>query len=275
MWMTRKGLIGSQTNPAVTSAFKAQSKRVHEKNQDANDAEKGKSESAHEDLLEQFIRAKKEHPESIGDKEILMLGISMVFAGADTTAWTLSAFFYYVLRTPGVYDRLVKEIRDASQEEIMPYTQAQKLPYLDACIKENFRMHPAARFGSERVVPIGGAVICGEHIPAGTDVVINPWAIHRRKEIWGEDVEVFRPERWLEDEEKAKKMAGMLFQFGSGNFMCIGRNISLLEMYKLTAATLGAFDLELVEPKKQWKLLAGGFARPESVEVKIKRRKIS
>lgn len=273
MWMTRKGLLGSRTNPAVISALKAQTKRLQETEESTKDSEKG-PESTHEDLLEQFIRAKKAHPESLGDGEILMLGISMVFAGADTTAWTLSAFFYYVLRTPGVYERLIKEVRDASDGEIMHYTQAQKLPYLDACIKETFRVHPAARFGSERVVPPGGATICGEHIPAGTDVLLNPWPIHRRKDIWGEDVEVFRPERWLEDEEKAKKMAGMLFQFGSGNFMCIGRNISLLEMYKVTAATLIEFDVELADPKKPWKLVSGSFTRPESVEVRIKRRKV-
>ena len=268
MWLTRRGLIGSRTNPAVISALKAQSARgLGRSNPAEKDPENVKDDDAHADLLDQFI-----NPDVITDKEILMLGISMVFAGSDTTAWTLSAFFYYVLRTPGVYDKLVQEVRDASTAGPLLYTQTQKLTYLDACIKETFRMHPAARFGSERIVPPEGATICGEHIPGGTVVGIYAWVIHRRRDIWGHDVETFRPERWLENEEKAKRMNSMLFQFGAGNFICIGRNISLLEMYKITAAVLCEFEIELVHPEREWRLLQGNFVRPESVDVRIRSR---
>jgi cytochrome P450 len=266
-------------HPAVVSAMKAQSARLGEKTKILENTDR-----LHEDLLDQFIRAKKEHPEIISDKEILMLGVSMVLAGSDTTAWTLSAFFYYVLRAPEVYARLVTELLESTHNEdlggtnderIIPYAKAQKLPYLDACIKECFRMHPAARFSSERVVPTPGATICGEYVPGGTVVGINAWVIHRRKEIWGEDVDIFRPERWLEDGERSRKMAGMLFHFGAGNFICLGRNISLLEMYKMVAAAIRKFDWELVEPEKEWKLLDGPFVRPESVDVRVKLRSVT
>lgn len=273
MWLVRRGLIGSRVNPAVTSAIKVQSARgLGSAKPEEKDVEKAKDDTAHEDLLDKFIQAKRDNPEAISDKEILMLGISMVFAGSDTTAWTLSAFFYYVLRTPGVYKRLVEEIRDMSVAGLVPYTQTQKMPYLDACIKETFRMHPAGRFGSERIVPKEGATICGEYIPGGTVVLINAWPIHRRRDIWGDDVETFRPERWLEDEEKAKKMNSSLSQFGHGNFICIGRWISMLEMYKLTAAMLNEFDVELIHPEREWKLLAGNFARPDAVDVRLRKK---
>ncbi|KAF2102472.1 cytochrome P450 [Rhizodiscina lignyota] len=273
MWLTRRGFIGSHINPAVASAMKAQSARgLGDAKPEEKDLENAKDDGSHEDLMDQFIKAKHEHPDMLGDREILMLGISMVLAGSDTTAWTLSAFFYYVLRTPGVYSKLVKEIRDAGATGLFPYTQTQKMPYLDACIKETFRMHPAGRFGSERVVPREGATICDEHIPGGSVVVINAWPIHRRRDIWGDDVETFRPERWLENEERAKRMYSMLSQFGHGNFICIGKNISLLEMYKVTAATLNEFDVELVDPEREWKLLAGNFVRPDRVDVRIRRR---
>ncbi len=78
------------------------------------------------------------------------------------------------------------------------WTEAQKLPYLDACIQEALRLHPAAGLILERVVPPQGVDILGHFIPGGTIVGCNAWVIHRRPEIFGEDVDIFRPERWIE-----------------------------------------------------------------------------
>lgn len=66
-------------------------------------------------------------------------------------------------------------------------------------------------------------------IPPGTPVGISPLAQNRDRAIWGNDADVFRPERWLEDEEKAKYLetANMTFG-GSGPRMCIGKNIALV-----------------------------------------------
>lgn len=271
MWLARRGWLKSQVNPAVTAALKQQNARgLDLETNSTPDAEK--LQSAQHDLLEQFIKAKQDRPELLSNHEILMLGISMVFAGSDSTAWTLSAFFYYVLRTPGVYAKLVGELEANAEGGIMQFNKAQKLPYLDACVKETFRMHPAGRFPSERVVPAGGAMIGNEYIAGGTVVALNAWVLHRRKEVWGEDVETFRPERWLENLERSNRMAGALFHFGAGNFICLGRNISLLEMYKITSTALTTFDFELVDKEREWTLLPGSFVRMDSVNVRISRR---
>lgn len=80
--------------------------------------------------------------------------------------------------------------------------------------------------------------MAGEFLPAGTIVSVSQWALHRTPEIFGEDIESFKPERWLEDKEKANEMAKSLFHFGAGNTGCIGRNISFLEIYKLVPVLL-------------------------------------
>jgi cytochrome P450 len=75
--------------------------------------------------------------------------------------------------------------------------------------------------------------------------------IHRRPEIFGEDVHFYRPERWLVDENKdeesekarIKEMNGCMFQFGMGSRTCIGKNISLLEIYKLVPSVLRSFEV--------------------------------
>jgi cytochrome P450 len=88
--------------------------------------------------------------------------------------------------------------------------------------------------------------ILGEFIPGGTIVGCHPWVIHRRPEVFGADVDVFRPERWIEaSPTKLKEMRGTMFQFGAGARTCIGKNVSLLEIYKLVPSFLRRFEVSL------------------------------
>ena len=204
------------------------------------------------DLLSMFLQAKDDRPEFFDDSRILTMAVSMAFAGSETTGISLAAVFYYLLKNPQCYRRLVEEIDTAvSQRTIMDrptglvsWAESQKLLYLDACIKEAFRLHPAAGLPLERVVPSQGADICGERIKGGTIVGCSAWVIHRRPEIYGERVEDYRPERWLEaDKEARKEMEACMFQFGMGSRTCIGKNISLLEIYKLVPSFLRRYEV--------------------------------
>jgi len=89
------------------------------------------------------------------------------------------------------------------------------MPYLQAVMKEAMRMHPAVGVSMPRYVPSGGAEIDGRWYPAGTVVGVNAWVIHRNKEVFGEDADAFRPERWLESDSKAKEMARNMYQVSS------------------------------------------------------------
>ena len=73
-----------------------------------------------------------------------------------------------------------------------------QLPYLDACINEALRIHSTSALGLPRIVPEGGLDIAGKYFPEGTVVSVPSFSIHRDKQVWGEDVEVYRPERWME-----------------------------------------------------------------------------
>lgn len=161
-----------------------------------------------------------------------------------------------MLKNPAVLAKLRDEFETKLPpwEPERPYYEAMfadvlKLPYLDACVKEAFRMHPPPAVDLERVVPKGGATICGEQIAGGTIVSCNAWVVHRDQEIFGQDVETYRPERWLEDPERAKVMGSTLFQFGMGSHTCIGKNISTLEMYKLIPSVFMTFEVRGFAPK--------------------------
>jgi cytochrome P450 len=211
------------------------------------------------DLLSKFLAAQAAKPEFMTPTLVQTMAVSMAFAGSETTAISLSAVFYYLLRTPTALARLRAELEEAGQKGhfgdtttgLVTWTEAQGLPYLDACVKEAFRMHPAAGLPLERIVPKEGAEIAGRFVPGGTIVGCSAWLIHNRKEIFGEDVHEYRPERWLVDEsrdaaeesQRIKEMNGMMFQFGMGSRTCIGKNISLLEIYKLVPSLLRRFNV--------------------------------
>ncbi|KAL8627412.1 hypothetical protein Q9189_006876 [Teloschistes chrysophthalmus] len=231
------------------------------------------------DLLGMFLKAKEARPEFFHEGRVLVMAVSMAFAGSETTAISLAAVFYYLVKNPSCHRRLLAEIEDAVQSGliedtsrgVVSWAESQKLPYLDACIKEAFRLHPAVGLLLERVVPPQGADICGQHITGGTIVGCNAWVIHRRPEVFGEDVDTYRPERWLEaSKEKRKSMESTLFHFGMGTRTCIGKNISLLEIYKLVPSFLRRFHISLVSP--EWRLHNAWFVRQLDFNVKFKPR---
>lgn len=210
------------------------------------------------DLLSKFVQAKHDRPEFMTDSLVMTMAVSMAFAGSETTAISLSSVFYFLLKNPRCMERLYEELDGRGQEGyfkdakgVVTWAESQGLPYLDACIKESFRLHPAPGLPIERVVPAQGAEIAGEFIKGGTIVGCNAWVLHRRKEVFGEDVEVFRPERWLvaegkdkeAEEKRIKEMGATLLHFGMGARTCIGKNISLLEIYKLVPSVLRRFEV--------------------------------
>ena len=244
----------SFTFPVVTFAKARMAERLEELElAKASDGESATvSKLGRGDLLSMFLKAKEDHPSFFHDGRVLTMAVSMAFAGSETTAISLAAMFYFLLKNPGCYMKLMQEIDDAiasgtienRQSGLVSWSESQRLPYLDAVIKEAFRLHPAPGLPFERIVPKAGAEICGERIAGGTIVGCNPWVIHRRPEIFGEDTETFRPERWLEvGKERRKIMEGNLIQFGLGSRTCIGKNISLLEIYKAVPSFLRRFEV--------------------------------
>ena len=248
MWLNRHGWFNRLPPKAVPFALTRQQERrqlLAEK--------KVAGDSAEQTLTDKFIHASEAHPDVVGDAAVLGMGLSIIAAGSDTTAISLSALFYYLLKNPECYRKLTEEVDLAYTEKLaqrstyssISFAEAQRLPYLTACIKEAFRLHPATRFFPERVVPAQGHIICGERIPGGTIVGVSAWVLHRNIDIYGGDVEAFCPERWLNDDtDKVNDMDRMLSQFGSqANYTCIGKNIALLEMYKAVPAVLRHFEV--------------------------------
>lgn len=163
----------------------------------------------------------------------------LIQAGADTTATALGCTLRFLLLNPEILTRSREEIRAAEtagklSDPIAYEESRQLLPYVGACIKESLRLHPPAPNLFARVVPAPGKVIDGVHVPAGTEVTSVSFIVQRDPTLYAPDPEVYRPGRWLEaDAEKVSEMDSAQFVFGIGPRVCLGKDIAIMELWKL------------------------------------------
>ncbi|GAB7350709.1 hypothetical protein MBLNU459_g1265t2 [Dothideomycetes sp. NU459] len=210
--------------------------------------------SERKDILCKLFAAQKAKPTELNDAAVASMATSNIFAGSDTTAISTRAIIYYLLKNPQYKQRLVGEIdecrRQGKLSDPVRLDEAEKMPYLQAVMYEALRCHPAVGMSLPRVVPQGGVTIDGRYLPANTVVGANPWVIHRNKEIYGDDVEQFRPDRWLK--EDSGDMRRFFFTFGSGARTCLGRNLSWMEMSKLIPSLFMHYNIELADLDAEW-----------------------
>ena len=155
----------------------------------------------------------------------------------DTTAAFMSAFVDHMLNNPNVKFRLLEEndqFDRAGQisSPVVSYEETTAMPYLMACCQETLRLSPAVSMVLPRYVSSGGMLIGSTWIPDGTEVSANPFVLHRDKTIFGEDAEVFNPDRWLGDANQVRTMEKYFFVFGYGSRKCIGRHLAVFKAQK-------------------------------------------
>lgn len=86
--------------------------------------------------------------------------------------------------------------------------------------------------------------ICGVHVPQGTDVSVSPSDVAHNMDVFGADVDAFRPERWIEaTDQQWREMEKASMVFSSGPRICIGRHLANIEMRKVLAAIIMTFKV--------------------------------
>ena len=96
-------------------------------------------------------------------------------------------------------------------------------------------MRPPVLYGFYKELPSGGETINGIKLPGGTGVGWNMPAMMRRQDIFGQDAQIFRPERFVEcDEAKRVEMIRTVeMVFGHGRWTCAGKKLAIIELNKI------------------------------------------
>ncbi|WYZ43292.1 hypothetical protein EsH8_VI_000991 [Colletotrichum jinshuiense] len=203
-----------------------------------------------------------------------------IIAGSDTSATAIRSTMLFLITNPQVYSRLQAEIDSGIKNGRIssPITdeEAKKFEYLQAVIREGLRLWPPAT-GLLPKVSQQDEVVCGVHIPAGTNVAWAPWTIMRSKQVFGLDADLFRPERWLGiSAERWRAMdQQVMMDFASGSrWECLGKNIAMMELNKVYVELFRRFDFTLLDPTNPWKSFNAGFFIQSDLNVKITRRRI-
>ncbi|KAK8445864.1 hypothetical protein SEVIR_9G399900v4 [Setaria viridis] len=191
--------------------------------------------------------------------------LDLIAGGTDTSAVATEWAMSELLRNPEVMAKATEELDSVVGHGRLLVTEEDipKLPYLEAVVKETFRLHPvtpllAPRLSREDASSTGGGG--GYDIPAGTLVFVNIWTIGRDPAVWGRAAEEFRPERFVGSSVDVKGQDLELLPFGSGRRMCPGYTLGL-KMVQLTLANLlHAFA---------WRLPDGVAAEELSMEEKF------
>ncbi|POY70792.1 hypothetical protein BMF94_6204 [Rhodotorula taiwanensis] len=250
-WLTRK--LGSSGAAALgAKASVAVSRRLAELDKAA---QAGDDSNLRKDVLSKLMSAKNPDGSPFSIAQVKVQANSILGAGSDTTSITFRALLAYIVRDPAVYNKVMQELEGAAEEGIvslpLSYAAAQKLDYFQACLKETLRLHPAVPWVLPRIIPPGGASVACHHFAAGVEVAMSPYVFPRRKEAYGDDAEMFRPERWLEaTAEEKKRFDRNLLTFGQGNRICVGKNIALMELSKLAPSVLYRYNLAFT-PRRQ------------------------
>ncbi|KAI5205752.1 cytochrome P450 family protein [Aureobasidium subglaciale] len=226
------------------------------------------------DFLEKFFRLQREKPDQVTDVAVISMAAANITAGSDTTAISLRAIIYHLLLHPEYLELLRQEIDTAKRERRLsdPVTmeEAEKMPFLQACIMEGLRIHPSIGGLLPRRVPPGGCVIAGKLIPAGHVVGTSAWVVNRNTDIYGPDAAEFNPTRWLKGNRH--EMQRYFLTFGGASRQCFGKNIAFMEMSKMVPTFLRHFDVELCFPDRPLKEKNFFFVIQEGLIVKLKPR---
>jgi benzoate 4-monooxygenase len=222
------------------------------------------------DLLARLMEGRDETGAKLGKEELTAEALTQLIAGSDTTSNTSCALLYHCLTHPNVVKKLQAELDKALPDidAVPTFAAVRDLPYLDSVIKETMRIHSTSSLGLPRMIPSGpGITLLGHHFPQGTVLSVPAYTIHHSKEIWGQDADEFRPERWEKITEQQK---AAFIPFSYGPRACVGRNVAEMELALIVGTVFRRYEFELRQGEMETR--EGFLRKPLGLEVGMRKR---
>lgn len=231
-------------------------------------AERRKSARDTGDLLSMLLAARDENGAGMTDQQVRDELMTLLMAGHETTANSLSWTFYLLAQHPEAEEKLVEEWRGVLDGRAPTMDDLRRLTYTEKVVRESLRLYPPAWGIGRKALR---EVMLGDYIvPAGTNIFLSQWLVHRDPRYF-DDPEAFRPERWTpEMEQRLPRFA--YFPFGGGPRVCIGASFAQQEA-QLLLATIGQNWRQRLMPEPKVERLASITLRPKNgVPVRLERR---
>ncbi|KAM4057284.1 cytochrome p450 [Hirsutella rhossiliensis] len=232
--------LGSQYWLVHTPAFKKQVARVHtfvnhfvEIAMVQGSGEKRQGSEKGDYVFLYALARETQDPEELRSQLL-----NILLAGRDTTASTLSWLFYTM--ADAQYQHIFQRLRGVIVDEFGTYSNPKDISfermkscqYLQWCINECLRLYPAVSVNvrtaeTDTCLPTGGGPdgLDPVYVQKGQDVAYSVHVMHRRKDLWGPDAHVFRPERWQD-----RRPGWDYLPFNGGPRICIGQQFALTEI---------------------------------------------
>ncbi|KAL5715867.1 unspecific monooxygenase [Ranunculus cassubicifolius] len=210
------------------------------------------------DFLDTMMDFTHEDGSKLCDAAIKALLRDIFAAGTDTSSGTVEWAMTELLKNPEIMVKARSEVRETiGKDQRIDESVIESLHYLQAIIKETFRLHPPAPF----LIPHRADTdveMCGFMVPKNTQVLLNVWTIGRDLGTW-EDPDVFRPERFMNSSVDYKGRDFELIPFGAGRRICPGLPLAHRMVSLMLASLLHEFD---------WKLEGG--MKPQDINMEEK-----
>ncbi|KAK0475531.1 cytochrome P450 [Armillaria novae-zelandiae] len=237
------------------------------------------------DIMSLLVKANiSENPKTrLNEEELIGQMNTIMFAGHETTANTLSWTFLELARHPEVQNRLRAEIREKEKvifnrgDTESSVQDLDSMPYLTAVVKEVLRFHPiltnVPRVATQDdILPLSrpvtlttGKTVQEIAIPKGTYIFASIAGYNRNKRVWGEDAHVFDPTRWFRESTRKEASVGVygnLFSFGGGLRSCIGWRFAVLELHTFITEVVNNFEFSLTRESERIRREACGIMIP-------------
>lgn len=201
-----------------------------------------------EDLLSMLLEAQDEEGSGtwMSDKQVRDEALTLFLAGQETMANSLSWTFYLISQHPEIEKRVHEEIVSVLDGRPPALEDLGKLSYTQKVFKEALRLYPPAWGVARRAIE--DYTVGGYFVPAGTDVLMSQFVVHRDARFYNEPLR-FDPGRWTQEFEAAlPKFA--YFPFGGGPRRCIGEPFAWMEGVIIIASVMADWKMYLVPNQK-------------------------
>ncbi|MCB5908042.1 cytochrome P450 [Streptomyces pinistramenti] len=216
------------------------------------------------DLLSLLMSARDaDTGEALSDEEVRDELVTILFAGTETTASTVSWALHAIGNHPEVERQLLAEVDEIVGDGPVTMEQVPRLEGIKRVLDETIRLHGVTLLMRRTTEPVE---LGGFTVPADTEVAFSLYALHRDPALYT-DPDRFDPDRWL-PERKAEVPREGFVPFGSGNRKCIGDAFSWAEATILLATILRRYTLRPI-PGRVPKEALSAMAHPDRVEMEI------